>query len=83
MSTGNFHDSEFALDLLEGVNLEGKAVLADKAYCSQEIRDYLQAREAICCIPDKSNSVIHYNFDRELYKARSIIERFFQRIKNF
>ena len=65
LSAGNFHDSEFALDLPEGVNLEGKAVLADKAYCSQEICDYIQAREAICCIPDKSNSVLHHNFDRE------------------
>ena len=32
LSAGNFHDSEFALDLLDGINLDGKAVLADMAY---------------------------------------------------
>ena len=83
LSAGNFHDSEFALDLLKGVNLECKAVLADKAYCSAQIRDYVESCNAICCISDKSNSVLHHNFDKELYKARNIIERFFQRIKNF
>ena len=32
---------------------------------------------------DKINAVIIHDFDKELYKARNIIERFFNRIKNF
>ena len=35
------------------------------------------------CVPDKSNAVIKHDFDAELYKQRNIVERFFQRIKEF
>ena len=34
------------------------------------------------CIPDKTNSRAFHNFDRDLYKARNGVERFFLRIKN-
>ena len=33
-------------------------------------------------IPDKANSRILHDFDKELYKARNVVERFFLRIKN-
>ena len=35
------------------------------------------------CIPDKANFRIKHDFDAELYKGRNIVERFFQRIKNY
>ena len=35
------------------------------------------------CIPDKAKFKIQHDFDEKLYKHRNIIERFFQRIKNF
>ena len=34
------------------------------------------------CIPDKTNSLIKYDFDKELYKVRNEVERFFLRINN-
>ena len=48
-----------------------------------KIRDYLQERGAHFCIPDKSNFKVKHNFDADLYKQRNLVERFFQRIKNF
>ncbi len=80
LSARQIHDSECAIELLRKVNLNGKFVLADKAFCSESIRDYIQGCGARVCIPDKVNSVKKHEFDSELYKARNVVERFFQRI---
>lgn len=68
---------------LSKVTLEGKKILADKGYCSEEIRNFISQEKAEVCIPDKSNAIVIHNLDKELYKSRNIIERFFQRIKNY
>lgn len=83
LSGGQFHDSEFAIKLLEKTNIDGKNILADKAYSSNIIRVFIAERNATTCIPDKSNAIRRHDFNHELYKARNIIERFFNRIKNF
>lgn len=83
LSGGNVHDSLMAIKLLSKVTLAGKKVLADKAFSSDEIRNFISQEKAEVCIPDKSNAVVVHNFDKELYKSRNIIERFFQRIKNY
>ena len=82
LTGGQIHDSEPALALFADIDLSGKNVLADRAYCGQSIRDYLEKHSAKICIPDKVNFRIKHNFDAELYKRRNLVERFFQRIKN-
>lgn len=82
LTGGQIHDSECATELLSKVNLAGKTVLGDKAFCSARIRDFIQSQGGAVCIPDKVNSLAKHEFDRELYKARNIVERFFLRIKN-
>ena len=72
----HIHDSQSALDLFVGVDLAGKKVLADKAYSCQSIRDYLEKRGAVVCIPDKTNFKMKHAFDSELYKQRNLVERF-------
>lgn len=83
LSGGHIHDSEPAIELLKGVALKGKKVLADKAYSCDKIRDYLEEHGAQICIPDKANFKMKHAFDVDLYKRRNLVERFFQRIKNF
>ena len=34
-------------------------------------------------LADKANFTVKHDFDPELYKQRNIVERFFQRIKNY
>ena len=80
LTGGQVHDSECATSLLS--NLEGKTVLGDKAFCSARIRNFIQAQGGRVCIPDKTNSRALHEFDRDLYKARNVVERFFLRIKN-
>ena len=83
LTGGQMHDSEPVLELLGNFNLVGKKILADKAYSNEPIRLFLAEHGAIACIPDKANFKIKHDFDAELYKQRNLVERFFQRIKNF
>ena len=83
LTGGHIHDSESALELFAGIDLAGKKVLADKAYSCDKIRNYLEERGAEVCIPDKANFKVKHAFDAELYKQRNLVERFFQRIKNY
>ena len=83
LTGGEVHDSECAIDLLKSVEMEGKSVLADKAFSCENIRSYIENHNGVACIPDKSNAVVKHTFDKELYKSRNVIERFFQRIKKY
>jgi len=42
----------------------------------------LQAN-SFACIAEKTNAILKHNFDKEVYKSRNKIERFFQRIRKF
>ena len=83
LNAGNINDNQMAINLLEKIDIEGKTILADKAYGSEQIRCYIEKRGATVCIPDKCNSTVMHTFDKQLYKKRNLVERFFQRIKNF
>ena len=83
LTGGQIHDSEAVGALLNGIKLKGKTILADKAYSCEQIRIFLAEQGGVACIPDKANFKIKHDFDSELYKQRNIVERFFQRIKNY
>ncbi|MBQ7197904.1 MAG: hypothetical protein IJS29_01440 [Selenomonadaceae bacterium] len=61
--------SEKAIELFERITLKGKT---DCAFSSEKIRDYIEKAGGQVCIPDKSNFKIEHDFDREMYKKRSI-----------
>ena len=83
LTGGQVHDSEAVDALLKGIKLKGKTILADKAYSCEQIRVFIAEHGTVACIPDKANFRIKHDFDSELYKQRNIVERFFQRIKNY
>ena len=58
-------------------------ILADKAYGTKEIRTYLHDQSARYTIPPKVNTKQPWPFDKEMYKRRNVIERFFNRLKEF
>ena len=58
-------------------------ILADKAYGTKEIRTYLHDQSARYTIPPKVNTKQPWLFDKETYKRRNVIERFFNRLKEF
>jgi transposase len=80
LTPGEAHDTPPARILLDAVQ-PTQHVLADKAYDADWIRAMIWERGAEAVIPSKSNRKMPKEFDKEIYKQRNQIERFFGRIK--
>ncbi len=64
--------------------LVADTVLADKAYdADQRVIEPLQAQGKTVVIPPKRNRVNPREYDKELYKARHLIENFFAKLKQY
>lgn len=83
LSSGKVHDSKMAIALLEEVDIQGSNVIADKGYCSKEIRTYIKHRGANSVIAPKKPVEKENPMDWHLYKERHLIECFFNKIKQF
>ena len=84
LSAGNVDDCTEAVPLLKLLSdLKDCDILADKAYGTKEIRTYLHEQSARYTIPPKVNTKQPWPFDKETYKRRNVIERFFNRLKEF
>lgn len=65
--------------MLEGLHV--RCVLADTAYDSDAIRLLIHKMKARACIKPNPTRRRRKRYDRERYKHRNVIERFFRRIK--
>lgn len=83
LSGGNVHDSKVAVEVLSHLDISNSNILADKAYGSNEILDYIQRQDSEYTIPPKSNTNIQWRCDWWLYKERHLVECFFLKLKNF
>ena len=81
LSAGNVNDIRVAPCLLEGLSLKGSKVLADKAYCSRNFLGQIREQGGTPCIPCRKTYKRPWEIDREEYKKRNVVERFFQRLK--
>lgn len=59
------------------------AVLADQGYDADYVADAAIAMGAKVLIPSKANPTKPRTIDKEPYKARNLIERLFNKLKNF
>jgi len=57
-------------------------VVADKAYNSRSIRQYIADQGALAVIPTQSNAKTPIPHDKALYRMRNIVERFFCTMKD-
>lgn len=78
---GQRNDIAVAHDLIEG--FEAEATLADKGYDADHLIDHIARTQARIVIPPRRNRKVQRPYDRELYKERNIIERFFNKLKHF
>ena len=83
LTGGHIHDGSVATDLLSGIEIAGSNILADKAYGSQQIRDYIVEKNASYTIPPKENCTDPWPCDYITYKERHLVECFFNKIKIF
>ena len=64
--------------------MEVGALIADKAFDADErVREPLADAGKQAVIPSKANRREKPDYDRDLYKARHLIENFFARLKQF
>ena len=78
---GQRHDIVGVPPLIEG--LEFDALLADKAFDADWLREELNARSVQIVIAPKTNRKTEIPFDKDMYKWRHLVENFFARIKEF
>jgi transposase len=82
LTAGQAHDLEGADALIDEV--EADTFLADKAYdVDKRVLDRLAAMKCEAVIPSKCNRKKQREYDKELYKARHLIENFFAKLKQY
>ena len=82
LTPGQAHDLEGADALLP--QMQADALLADKAFdADKRVIEPLLAAGKKLVIPPKSNRKVQRTFDREMYKARHLMENFFCKLKQY
>lgn len=81
LTGGEIADITEAQALLCG--LEPDEVVADKGYDSDQLVQFIRDAGAKAVIPPRRNRLHKRRWDRQIYKDRNIIERFFCRLKQF
>ena len=85
LSGGNAHDAPEGEILIETVERLDEQVymLMDRAYEGEKTREKVTEKGFIPVVPPKKNRKKPWEYDRELYKRRNEIERYFLRLKRF
>lgn len=78
---GQMHDSRCARELLQ--NKKADFIVADKAYDSNDMLDMTAEMGAECIIPPMPQRREQRKYDKQHYKERNLIERFFNKLKHF
>jgi len=68
-------------DLIDGLTFG--ALMGDKAFDADHLRQTLEDRGATAVIPSKRNRKVHIPHDEEAYKWRHLAENYFCKIKEF
>lgn len=85
LSGGECHDAPEGRKLLAllGQQEEPVFLLMDKAYEGNETRQFAIDLGFLPVVPPKSNRKDPWEYDKELYKQRNVVERLFRRLKGF
>lgn len=81
LTAGQISDIKQAAALIKGQSAE--YIVADKGYDSDAFVEAITTQGGQAVIPPRSNRLAQRAFDRHIYKDRNLIERFFNRIKQF
>ena len=83
LSEGQRNDINYAIPVMEHVNINGSFVLADKGYDSNKFIDYIYENNGEPVIPSRKNAKFQRKYDKWLYMERHLVEKFFNKIKSF
>jgi transposase len=65
------------------LEMEADTLIADKAFDAERVIKPPAAAGKTVVIPPKANRKVARDYDRDLYKARHLIENFFAKLKQF
>ncbi len=82
LTAGQKSDIEAAPGLIADIPA-GAMLLADKGYDANSLREAVMAQGAWANIPPKANRKDPICFSKHLYRARNLVERFFNKVKHF
>ena len=81
LTAGARHDVTQAPALITGYTCQ--YIIADAAYDADALRETIVAQGAVAVIRPRNNRVEDRPYDKEVYKRRNVIERFFHRLKQY
>ena len=81
LTGGEVADITQAPALIKG--FDARTVVGDKGYDADALVALINAAGAVAVIPPRSNRTEQREYDRHVYKDRSLVERFFSRLKQF
>jgi len=81
LTAGQRGDAPQAQPLIDG--LPAKAVMADAAYDSDDLRRKIAAKGAVAVIPNNPSRALRYTIDKHLYAQRHLVECCFSKLKQF
>lgn len=81
LTAGQTSEHTQAGALVDG--FQASFVLADKGYDSDAFVETIKASGATPVIPPKKNRLTPRDYDKDIYKERNLVERFFQKLKQY
>lgn len=83
ISEGQRNDINFAIPVLEPINIKGSNVLADRGYDSNKLIDFIYDQGGEPTIPSRKGAKFQRLCDWWLYKERHLVEKYFLKRKAF
>lgn len=84
LSPGNNHDAPEGRIILQNIySDDGHYLLMDRAYEDNATRQAAIDSGFVPVVPPKKNRKQPWDYDKELYKRRNEVERYFLRLKRF
>lgn len=83
LSKGQRNGINYAIPVLEHINMEGSQVMADRGYDNYKLIDYIYKNGGEPTIPSKKGAKFERHCDWWLYKERHLVEKYFLNLKGF
>ena len=83
LSPGNAHDAPEGRKLIQTLHGNGEPLLMDRAYEDEQTRVTAHEHGFEPVVPPKRNRREPWDYDKQLYKRRNEIERYFLRLQRF
>lgn len=82
LTPGQASDKQAAVALIASLS-RTRDLIADRGYDAQYLLDMARSRGALAHIPTQRDRKIQRSVDRNIYRRRNLVERFFSKLKHF